>query len=285
MPEVVVVTPETGPIAPVVAESKPVVVNADPLALPSDADPVEAAPVADPAVPPVAEFAMPEKFKGKTAEEIAKSYMELEKHKGVPPVADPNAPPVAADGPKIPVTADQQAAVDVVTAAGLKFDDLNKQFADTGTLDDKSYAALATKGFPKVMVDSYIAGQIALGKAVATRTESAAHTAAGGPEKYAEMVQWAAKGGLDKPGIIAFNRAIDSNDVSAISLAVNGVAAAFTKAGGSEPANITPGSKGKGASVYSSTAQVMKDMNDPRYATDANFRKLVEAKVGRSNVL
>lgn len=277
MPEVTIVTPETGPDAPVVVEpvkAAPV----DPNALPSDQG-VETPPVV--ADPP--EFVMPEKFAGKTAEEIAKSYMELEKARGT--ATPPVTPPATGTDPKIAVPADVQAAVDVVAAAGLKYDDLSTQFTEKGELDSKSYDALKAKGIPRAMVDGFIAGQIALGKQVAAATETAAHTAAGDAKAYGEMVEWAAKGGLDKPSIVAFNKAIDSNDPATITMAVQGVMAAKVKAGASEPSNVDTTTKGGGSSAYASTAEVMKDMGDPRYEKDPAFRARVEAKVARSNVL
>lgn len=274
MPEVIVTTPESGADAPVVVEPVKAVVTIDPNALPSD-DVVETPVVADPP-----EFVMPEKFAGKTAEEIAKSYMELEKARGTTPAAV--TPPAGTD-PKIAVPADVQAAVDVVAAAGLKYDDLSAQYTEKGELDAKSYDALKAKGIPKAMVDGFIAGQIALGEKTATATAAAAHTAAGDAKAYGEMVEWAAKGGLNKPAITAFNKAIDSNDPATITMAVQGVMAAKAKAGATEPVNLDPGSKGSGSSVYNSNAEVMKDMSDPRYDKDPAFRARVEAKVGRSN--
>lgn len=274
MPEVVITSPETGPNAPVVADPVKAAVVAAPAGLPSDADDVTQPVVAADA----AEFIMPEKFAGKTAEEIAKSYVELEKTKAA--AADP-AKPNPAD-PKIAVTADVQAAVDVVAAAGLKYDELAAQYTEKGTLDDKSYDALKAKGIPKAMVDGFIAGQIALGEKAAAATAKAAHEAAGGADQYGAMVEWAAKGGLDKPSILAFNRAIDSGDPATISMAVQGVIAAKAKAGGNEPSNVDTGGKGKGSSVYTSVTQMVKDMGDKRYSTDPAFRALVEAKVARS---
>jgi len=279
MTEVIIQSPDSGPDAPVVVEEKVVAAAAvvDPSALPSDDTP-EVAAVADPA-----EFVMPEKFAGKTAEEIAKAYTELEKSRGTK--AAEVVPPVKAADPKIAVPADVQAATDVIAKAGLKFDDLNAQFAEKGVLEETSYAALAKQGIPKAMVDGFIAGQVALGQKVAAATATAAHTAAGGADKYAEAVAWAAKGGFEKPAILAFNKAIETNDPAMVTMAVQGLTAAFTKAGGSEPSNITATTKGGGAGVYATNAQVVKDMSDPRYETDAVFRDRVVAKIARSNVL
>ena len=66
--------------------------------------------------------------------------------------------------------------------------ELRLEFVEKGTLSDESYAALEAKGYNRVLVDGYIAGQVARAQALTNEV----HAAVGGAEKYAAMTQWAA---------------------------------------------------------------------------------------------
>lgn len=274
--QVQIQSPESGPndpnAAPVTAPNGTPVVEQkveDKAQLPSDA---EQTPNGD----------QPGKLAGKfeTPADLEKAYLELQQKLGEAPKAPEKK---AEDGPKIPERADVDAAKLAVANAGLDFDGLSKEWADSGTLADESYAKLEAKGIPKAMVDAFIEGQKAVQAAKVAEIQSAVHAEVGGADKYGEMVKWAAQG-LDADQKTAFNKAIDSGDVASIKLAVQGLHAAYTKAGAAEPTNIKPGSNG-GASTYASIAEVMKDMGDARYQSDQAFRAAVEAKVSRSTVL
>lgn len=182
---------------------------------------------------------------------------------------------------KIPDTADVKAAVDIVAKAGLDFKVLNETYAKDGKLTDADYAALAKVDIPKAMVDSFIAGQIALQAQKAAEVKSAAHGAAGGEKPFSEAVKWASKN-MDPKAIDAFNKTIDGGDAALIRLAVSGLMADYRKAGGAEPKNVQTGTKA-GSGAYRSMAEVQKDMGDPRYENDPAFRRKVEQKLARSN--
>lgn len=273
--QVQIQSPETGPT--------------DPNAAPQDAP--KGAPQAEQKAPDPAQLPSdgdtpqgdaPAKLAGKfeTPADLEKAYLELQKKLGEAPKAPEQK---SEDGPKIPDVADVDAAKQAVTNAGLDFESLNKEWAEKGTLADESYAKLEKSGIPKAMVDAFIEGQKAVQAAKISEIQSAVHAEVGGPDKYGEMIQWAAQG-LDAGQKAAFNKAIDSGDVASIKLAVQGLHAAYTKAGAAEPTNVKAGGKG-GSSTYASIAEVMKDMGDARYNTDPAFRSAVEAKVSRSNVL
>lgn len=223
-----------------------------------------------------------EKLAGKfdSAKDLEAAYLALQAKLGAPketPEANPNDAAIPV------VTAEVAAAQDVVTKAGLDFAKLNDAFAKDGKLADTDYAALTKVGIPPAMVNSFIAGQIALGQAQAAVITKAAHEAAGGAEKYGEMVKWASTN-LDKGQVAAFNKAVGGSDPAVVALAVAGINAAFVKQGGAEPSNVSvAGGKG-GQSVYRTTAEMMKDMGDKRYENDAAFRQAVENKLARSKL-
>ena len=88
---------------------------------------------------------LPEKFE--SAEELAKSYGELEKKLG-----DNNA---EAETP-------QEAKEQAEKATGVSLDKYYSEFADKKELSEESYTELDKQGLNKELVDSYIEGQNAL---------------------------------------------------------------------------------------------------------------------------
>lgn len=228
----------------------------------------------------------PAKLAGKfeTPADLEKAYLELQAKLGKPGEQQQQTQQQAPKDPlKVSEDADVNAAKDAVNQAGLNFDELSTEYAKDGKLGDASYEKLEKAGIPKAMVDSFIAGQMALAQQQATVLANAAHEAAGGQDKYTEAVKWAGEN-LDVDAKKAFNAVIERGNPAEVKLAVAGLMSQYTSAGGAEPKNLSPAGNG-GPSVYNSVAEVMKDMSDPRYQSDSAFRKAVESKVARSNVL
>jgi len=243
---------------------------------------VEKAANPDPAPAPKAEKpeGIPDKFwdaeKGEVrVAELAKSYTELEAMKGQK--AEEKKPEEQATETK---TDEQKAAEEAVNNAGLNFDELSAEFGSNGALSEESYAKLEKAGIPKAIVDSYIAGQQALGETITTQIMAPA----GGAESYQEMVKWAADN-LSHEEKVAFNKAVDSGDVAQAKLAVTGLAAKFKEANPDEGKLLKGKPSGASVDAYESLAQLTADQKDPRYKKDPAFRKMVEQKLARSTIL
>jgi len=68
--------------------------------------------------------------------------------------------------------------------------------------------------------------------------------------------------------------------------AVRSLKSRYEEANGSEPKTTVTGKTGRATlSRYESIAELQKDMSDPRYQKDPAYRKRVEDKLGRSNIL
>jgi len=227
-----------------------------------------ALPPADPlVVPPVVERPawLPEKFA--TAEDMAKSYAELERTRGVtppvvaPPVTDPNVPPAV--------------------PAGLDIASYSAEFATSGALSEASYESLAKSGIDREMVNAYIEGQVVQ----AERYDNTGYDLAGGKTQFSAMTAWA-KASMQPAAIVAFNAAVGSGNVEQMKLAVAGLKAQYTAANGSPPSGLLAGqSSGVTASAgdsFQSRAEMTKAMGDDRYAVDPAYRKAVMAKLGRT---
>jgi hypothetical protein len=160
---------------------------------------------------------------------------------------------------------------------GVKLQGFSDEFFKTGKLSDNSYGELEQMGFPRALVDQFIAGQ----QAVIAREEASVFESVGGQPAYEQMIQWAGAS-LSPAEVDAYNKAVGSGDQAQMMFAVKGLQARYT-AQTREP-NFISGSKAP-PSVFRSVAEVVAAMSDPRYKTDAAYRSDVERKIAVSNVL
>lgn len=193
------------------------------------------------------------------------------------PPQQPEQPEKKADVP--PAPADQEQAADLLKGKSLDIADFEREFMAQGTLSEESYKKLTEAGIPKSVVDSYIDGRMAVAQTFISEIQGLA----GGPEQYADMVQWAGQN-LPPEEIRAFDSLCCSGKKDMITLVVNGLVAKWRGAEGAEPAQLAGGSVSGGGSrdVFESAAQVVEAMRDGRYGSDPAYTRAVEAKMARS---
>ena len=207
---------------------------------------------------------------------------------------EPQTPPAGEDGAQTPPEGDstqqlqtdfQQQQVregeikDTLTKSGIDFDALAAEYEKDGALSADSLAALEKAGYPKPMVDAYLAGLDAL----ADRYVQEVRNIAGGEENYARLIQFL---GTQPTNIIdGFNAAIRSGNIAQITLAIRGVEAQMTAAYGTANPSVMAGAQGAGTPTgYQTTAEMTKDMSDPRYQTDPAFTQEVYRKLQYSSL-
>ena len=205
---------------------------------------------------------LPEKFE--SAEELAKSYGELEKKLGDTKTEDTPA---------------DEAKKEAEEATGVTLDKFYDEYAEKGELAEDSYAELAKQGLNKELVDSYIEGQ----KAVADKQSAEMHSAVGGKESYDKMVEWASSS-LNETEVKAFNAVMDKGNPDEMKLAINGMASRWKSAVG-EPKLVKGEAPKMASDMFTSTYEVAKAINDKRYSHDTAYRKSVEEKLKRSEIL
>ncbi|AXH71700.1 scaffolding protein [Pelagibacter phage HTVC025P] len=202
---------------------------------------------------------LPEKFGN--AEELAKAYSELEK--------------------KFSTGKEQQPEVKEETnQTNNSLEPYYKEFADAGTLSEKSYTDLAKMGLDKNLVDGYIAGQKAIAEAEVKQVQSIV----GGEENYKQLLDWSTKN-LNEAEATAFNELLDTGSIEQIKLAVSAIANRAGISGQEKPTMFEGDTTASTADAFESIAQVTQAMNDPRYDKDPAYRKQVEMKIARSSVI
>lgn len=165
-----------------------------------------------------------------------------------------------------------------LVAKGVDFAALEAEYQQTGSLSQDSYNKLANAGYPKTVVDSVLAGW----EAKTTQLVNAVITHAGGEESFKRMQQYIAT--QDTALKDTYNHAIQNGDLGQIKLVLDGIKARMDKAYGTANPTILAGTgSASGVPVgYQTTAEMVKDMSDPRYQKDAAFTREVYKKVQAS---
>lgn len=179
----------------------------------------------------------------------------------------------------------ERAASEAVAKAGLDVSAWQQEFNETRDVSEKGRAEIAKAleaqfgENARRLVDDFIEGQ----KMRLANIEAQVHNVAGGKDQYNAMIAWAGSN-LSEAEIEAYNRAMGSGDFNAMSLAVDGLKARYTKANGSAPKLISgDGSISDSNAGFTSTYEMTKAMKDPRYGKDPAYTKSVERRAMLSN--
>ena len=200
----------------------------------------------------------------------------------------------------------EDGSVNYETANEVYGDQVTKQFKDNGidpfkmneyfvenngTLTDEMYTDLNKAGFNKAMVDSYLEGvrnQVGMEQAqvneapVLSDAEVAeVHSIAGGKQGYEQLMAWASDN-ISDADAKNFDEVVETGNKAAVTFAVKALFGQYEDAVGRDSTLVT--GKAAPADVYKSMAQVVSDMNDPRYDRDEAYRDDVQAKLARSNL-
>lgn len=133
----------------------------------------------------------------------------------------------------------------VLSKAGLKSEDVVKQWTDNGSLDPDTYKAFGRAGWKKEAVDSFIAGQHAIVQLAQIRRDTAvkaAETKVGGKEQLNTILAWAAVN-VPKNTLDALGAKLDKDD-SYYPEYVDGLAQLYTAKNGASGRIIEGGGGG-----------------------------------------
>lgn len=168
---------------------------------------------------------------------------------------------------------------------------MNDHFMENdGTLTNEMYDQLNEAGFSDTIIDAYLgglraqAGQADLVEApILSDSEiSEIKNLAGGDQGYEQVTQWASEN-LSEADVEAFDEVINTGNKAAVRFAVKALVSQFEDAMGRDADLVTGKSTNKGA-PYRSMAEVVRDMQDPRYERDEAYRMDIMQKLERSNL-
>ena len=234
--------------------------------------------------------------KYKSQEELEKGYLELQQQLGQKEPAEESGINESEPELEAKETSEPASATEIYgeyigskfEEAGIDYEGMNSRFQESGQLNDDDYKELGEAGFNREMVDAYLQG-VQFNAQRDTELQQGQvkeiQDMYGGADAYGEMITWAA-GVLTDSEKSAFDMAINNPNYDMVKLAVAGLHARYMAQGNKEPKLVSgKGTKRGSKSKFDSMAQVVAAMNNPLYASDPAFRKQVEEKLSRSNVV
>lgn len=161
---------------------------------------------------------------------------------------------------------------------GVDFNQAVKEYNEFGALSSQTMADLSRAGYPKEVVEAFIESR----QVLENKFTTAVYDAAGGEKEYARLTEWAAHN-LPQKVVNSFNRAIDSNNLEAVSLMLDGIKAKMTAKQGTRNPSIIGGATKASTKGFTSKAEVIEAMSDKRYGRDAEYTASVERKMLYTN--
>lgn len=213
--------------------------------------------------------------KYKNAKELEDAYIELQKKLG----SDEPAEETTAEETKEEPEASPQ--VSLIT-------DASNEYEQNGELSPETMQKF-TEMSSADLVNAYMEIQK---NAPQQQTESADLTdaevntiknSAGGDKAYDNLISWVSDN-LPKNQVDAFDNLVESGNVQAIQLAVQGLKASYDEANGYE-GRMLQGKPAKAAGdVFRSQPELVEAMADPRYDNDPAYRRDIMDKLSRSDM-
>lgn len=229
--------------------------------------------------------------KYKDAQELEKAYKELEAKLGDTDSTEETETEVTTDEPYDKAQLETfeenlRPSVELITEASLEFDEKGSMSPETV----EKFSALSSTDLIKAYEE--IQKRAAENKPTDEETSVVDLTNAqvnqiqnsvGGEQAYQGLLGWATEN-LPEQYVQSFDTLVDTGNVEAIQLALNGIKAQYEQVNGYEGRMLT----GKGAKTsgqtFRSQQEVVDAMGDPRYDRDPAYRQDVMEKLNRSNI-
>lgn len=221
--------------------------------------------------------------KYKSAEELEKAYVELQKKLGESKEEEDteqaSAEPEPEDKPQL-----SEGATLITDASKEYFDNGNKLSPETLAKFSSLSSQDLIKAYMEVSQNPEFQQQQAAPPAEITASQiNQIKNAAGGEKAYANIVNWA-KNSLPQDQINAFDEVVNTGSVQAIQLAVSGLKAEYDNANGVEGRMVTGKTAPNNGDVFRSQAELVRAMSDARYDNDPAYRQDVIEKLDRSDL-
>lgn len=200
--------------------------------------------------------------KFKSQEDLVKAYEELQKKLGQP----------REEAPADQLT-EPQATEQPVEQGGFSVTAYEQEFAESGSLSDKSYSELESKGFTRDQVDAYIKGQ----QAYATSLRSEIYNSVGGEESYTQLIRWASEN-VDPAAIKEYNDAVDAMDQPRIMRSLEYMNLKYGQNQPREARRLEGDSPSGGIQPYANKNDWQRDMTSRLYGKDPKFTNMVDQR-------
>lgn len=167
-----------------------------------------------------------------------------------------------------------------LTSKGVDFNKAIAEYEAEGKLSAETMEALKKAGYPADVVDGFIASR----QALEARYVEQVYAVAGGQKEFEEATAWA-KDNLTESEIASFNKAIDGGDINTVKLMLDGINAKRVNRYGTRNPSIVGGVSKGSSQGFANKAEMVKAINDPRYARDPLYTREVERKIVMSTFM
>lgn len=177
------------------------------------------------------------------------------------------------DGPEGDQSTGDEQVDDVLSKAGLSVEDLQSQLVDGGDISAEAREALVKQGIPQALIDSYVS----MAKTAMESTQAQAVDYAGGDTEWQTMQSWAREN-MEPSEVQQINTLLASPNWK---LGIDALKARYQGASrtAGESTQLQTGQRNNVSDGYTSKAQMIQDIRDPRYRTDPVFRREVAERV------
>lgn len=164
---------------------------------------------------------------------------------------------------------------------GVDFFGAIDEYQNNGELSQKTYEALEKAGYPKEVIQGFVETR----KAIDNKYAQDVMNHVGGEKDFRELQTWM-KGNLSKAELDAYNEAVNSDNLNAVKLILDGIQAKRVAKQGTRRATLMGNVASKSAPKgFSGRDEMIKAMSDPRYGIDRAYTISVERKMSLSNGL
>lgn len=160
---------------------------------------------------------------------------------------------------------------------------IQREYEENEELSDASYAKLAEIGYTKAFIDSYIRGQ----EALVEQYVNSVIEYAGGRERFDALYNHLET--HNPEAAQSLDNALTNRDLATVKAIINLAGESRAKAFGRKPTRsvtsraIPAKPQATKREGFADRSEMIKAMSDPRYRTDANYRRQIEQKVIDSN--
>jgi hypothetical protein len=229
--------------------------------------------------------------KYKSAEDLEKAYLELQKKLGEgSPSSEEEGSESTEDPPEEASEEPEEQVEPIDTSETVKLLEgaTTEYYSNESGLTPETYEKLSQLS-GKELLDSWIAytksteeaaSQQALNQADVDRVM----TAVGGQTEYNQMLGWA-KDNLNPTEVAAYDAVVAGNNPDAIYWAALGLKSKYTDSVGYEGKQVTGKRAPAANEMFRSHAELARAINNPKYRDDPAYRRDIEDKLARSGEL
>jgi len=216
--------------------------------------------------------------KYKNAEQLEQAYLELQKKLG----SNDTAPEPTENSAEETSEESTDEAVDFLWQVNDEFEKSNGQLSEE-TMDKFSQMT------SRELVEAFFRYQDTVEKAPTSQgvelsdaEVTQVQNYVGGPEKYNELVSWAADN-FSEEEVQAFDSVVETGNIPAIRLALQALQYRYQDTMGYEGETLQ-GKPAKSRDEFRSQAELVRAMSDPRYDRDPAYRMEIMEKLERSGL-